>query len=85
MVEWFKVLFSGFGGNLIIFVLGLIVGGGAGFVAGIHKGKLSVEKGGQAAEVSDGSENIMKQKGKKRTSQIAVVTKKSKNNMEQSD
>ena len=49
MEEWLKVLFSGFAGNIVIFVLGLLIGGVAGRGIKIRRNNVRVDKNGKLA------------------------------------
>ena len=49
MEEWLKVLFSGFAGNIVIFVLGLLIGGFAGRGIEIRRNKVRIDKNSKLA------------------------------------
>jgi len=49
MEEWLKVLFSGFAGNIVTFVLGLLIGGFAGRGIEIRRNNVRVDKNGKLA------------------------------------
>jgi len=68
MEDWLKVLFSGFGGNIVVFVLGLLIGGVAGRGIEVQRNKIRVGTNGKLAykvENSTVSFNGVSNKGAK--------------------
>ena len=80
--EWLRALFSGFGGNLIIFFLGLIMGGGIMRGIDIKRGKrgnVRVRAGKKDQVATDIDNSTVEQDSKKDGgSQVAYDIKKSK-------
>jgi len=56
MEDWLKVIFSGIGSNIVTFILGLLVGGGAVHGIEVRQNKIRAEKGQVATEIAGSSE-----------------------------
>ena len=65
MEEWLKALFSGFVGNLIIFILGLILGGGIMRGIDIKRGNVRIHTGKNGQTAIDVDDSAVDQYSKK--------------------